>query len=74
MKNLTAQEMAKSLFNEGLVIGIGSRYKAKMYANKVIDRILQFLELDDKYYDCCSNANSIWPIFYENVKQEIDKL
>jgi hypothetical protein len=47
---------------------------AKKCASKAVDEIMEFMKMDDEYTETASNANSKWVYYWEEVKQEIEKL
>ena len=47
---------------------------AKKQALLAVDVVFKFMEMDDEYTGTVSNANSKWVNYWQEVKQEIEKL
>ncbi len=47
---------------------------AKGCALLAVDEILEFMKMYDEYNETLSNANSIWIDYWQQVKNEIEKI
>ena len=47
---------------------------AKGCALLSVDEIIEFMKMDDEHTETASNANSKWVDYWQQVKQEIEKL
>jgi len=68
---MTPKEKAKELIRRFYSIGA---IECKQCALIAVDEIFEFMKMDDEYTETVSNANSKWVDYWQEVKQEIEKL
>jgi predicted RNase H-like nuclease (RuvC/YqgF family) len=70
-----ADELVKKMYkahsNSASLITL---YFAKQCALIAVDEIFEFMKMDDEYTETLSNANSKWVGYWQEVKQEIEKI
>jgi hypothetical protein len=68
---MTPKEKAEELIRRFYSIGA---IECKQCALIAVDEIFEFMKMDDEYTETVSNANSKWVDYWQEVKQEIEKL
>jgi hypothetical protein len=53
---------------------LASYHVAKELSLIAVDEVFEFMKIDDEYTGTSSNANSQWVNYYEEVRNEIQKL
>ncbi len=75
---MTSKEKANELvdkFDNFDVLGEDHNgFTAQQCALIAVDEIMEFMKMDDEYTETSSNANSKWVYYWQEVKQEIEKL
>ena len=71
---MTPKEKAKSIVKDMFMIKNLDFDQAKQCAWVAIYEIVEFMRMDDEYTQTASNANSKWVHYWQEVKQEIEKL
>ena len=75
---LLVQKFYFSLPNNGGQTGLCNVHQrwdeGKICARIAADEIMEFMRMDDEYTETASNANSKWVYYWQEVKQEIEKL
>jgi hypothetical protein len=70
---MTPKEKAEELFGKFYSI-TGPFTEAKQCALIAVDNIFEFMKMDDEYNEDVHFANSKWVNYFQQVKQEIEKL
>lgn len=47
---------------------------SKLCANIAIDEVLEFMRMDDEYNEDCHMVNTHWIQYWQQVKEEINKI
>jgi len=70
---MTPKEKAKEIYNRycNMKSHCDNAIECALIA---VDEIIEFMKMDDEYTETASNANSKWVEYWQQVKQEIDKM